>query len=307
MIYDLIIIGAGPAAYTASIYASRYKIKHLIIGAAYGGLMAEAHKICNYPSEIEITGMELMQKMQQHVEYYGVELKMDRVVSIKQDKDSFKVTTQNSGEVFQAKTLLLATGTKRRKLNLPREQALTGKGVSYCATCDAMFYKGKKVAVVGGSNSALTAALYLAEVAEQVYQIYRGDRLRGEIAWIEQVEANPKIKVIYKTKIVKLLGEDKLNGVELDRPYNGQQRLLIDGLFVEIGSLPEINCPEGFSLKANEAGYLVVDAGQATNIKGIWAAGDITTASNNLRQIVTACAEGAIAAESIFKFLSVQR
>ena len=307
MQYDLIIIGAGPAAYTASIYASRYKIKHIIIGEAYGGLMAEAHKICNYPSEIEITGMELMQKMQQHAESYGVEIKMDRVVQIKQVNNLFQVATQNSGEILTGKVILLATGTKRRKLNLPREQELIGKGISYCATCDAMFYKGKKVAVVGGSNSALTAALYLAEVAEHVYQIYRGDELRGETVWVEQVKENPKIEVIYKTNVVKLLGVDKLSGVELDPDYNGQRQLKLDGLFVEIGSLPEVSCPDGFSLETDAAGYLVVNNDQSTNLSGVWAAGDITNASNNLRQIVTACSEGAIAAESIFKFLKSKK
>ncbi len=304
---ELIIIGAGPAAYTASVYASRYKIKHILIGEAWGGLMAEAHKICNYPSEIEISGMELMQKMHKHVQALGAEIIMDKVVEIREKTDGFWLKTQNSQQEFTARTLLLTTGTQHRKLNLPGEDKLLGKGVSYCATCDAMFYKGKRVAVIGGSNSANTAALYLAEVAEKVFQIYRGEQLRGETVWVEQVQANDKIEVIYQTQVTALLGEEKLTGIKLDRPYQGKQELAVDGLFVEIGSEPDITLAKQLKLSLDKYNYIKVQPDQATNIKGVWAAGDVTNASNNLRQIVTACAEGAIAAESIFKYLTSQK
>ncbi len=307
MQHELIIIGAGPAAYTASVYASRYKIKHILIGEAWGGLMAEAHKICNYPSEIEISGMELMQKMHKHVQALGAEIIMDKVVEIREKIDGFWLKTQNSQQEFTARTLLLTTGTQHRKLNLPGEDKLLGKGVSYCATCDAMFYKGKRVAVIGGSNSANTAALYLAEVAEKVFQIYRGEQLRGETVWVEQVQANDKIEVIYQTQVTALLGEEKLTGIKLDRPYQGKQELAVDGLFVEIGSEPDITLAKQLKLSLDEYNYIKVQPDQATNIKGVWAAGDVTNASNNLRQIVTACAEGAIAAESIFKYLTSQK
>ncbi len=303
--YDLIIVGAGPAAYTASVYASRYKIKHLIIGEAVGGLMAEAHKICNYPSENEISGMELTQKMQAHAEALGASLVMDKVVKIDKKVDNgFILTTQNSRQTYEARTLLLTTGTKHRKLNLPNEEKFLGRGLSYCATCDAMFYRQKTVAVVGGSNSAHTAALYLAEVAEKVYQIYRGDKLRGETAWIDQVLANKKIEVIYQREIKELIGKEKLEAIRLDKPYQGQDKLAVDGLFVEVGSQPDTLLPEQLGVELDQARYIHVQVDQSTNVKGVWAAGDVTDASNNLRQIVTACAEGAIAAESIFKFIT---
>ena len=193
MEYDLIIIGAGPAGLTASIYASRYKVKNLVIGEALGGLVFEAHKICNFPSEQEVKGMDLVTKMQQHTESLGVQIVVDKIIGIDKTKNNkFKLTTQNKKEFF-TETILLATGTKHRKLDLPDEDKFIGHGISYCATCDAMFYRDKTVAVIGGSDSANTATLHLAEIAKKVYQIYRRDKLRGEILWIEQILKNPKI------------------------------------------------------------------------------------------------------------------
>lgn len=307
MQYELIIVGAGPAAYTASVYASRYKINHLLIGEALGGLMAEAHKICNYPSETEISGMELMQKMHNHAQALGAEIVMDKVIEIKQQGEGFWLKTQNSQQEFTARTILLTTGTQHRKLNLAGEDKLLGKGVSYCTTCDAMFYRNKMVAVIGGSNSAHTAALYLAEVADKVYQIYRGESLRGETAWIEQVQSNDKIEVIYQTRPVALIGEERLVAIKLDKPYQGQNELKVDGIFIEVGSEPDSSLAKQLSLALDESNYIKVGSDQATNVKGVWAAGDVTNASNNLRQIVTACAEAAIAAESIFKYLTAQK
>jgi len=177
-IYDLIIVGSGPAGLTASIYASRFKVNNLVIGRALGGLAFEAHKICNFPSESEIKGIDLVNKMQEHVKSLGAEIALNEVVGVKKENNKFKIITQNNKEFF-GQTILLATGTEHRKLDFPEEDKFLGRGISYCATCDAMFYRNKTVAVIGGSNSANTASLYLAEVANKVYQIYRGDKLRG--------------------------------------------------------------------------------------------------------------------------------
>lgn len=299
---DLAIIGSGPAGLTASVYAARYKIDHVLIGELPGGLMTSSHKICNYPSETEITGMELTQKMADHVEALGVTHLLETVITITKDGDRF-VVALTGGKTIKAKTVLLATGTKHKHLGLPDETRLTGKGISYCATCDAMFYRGKTVAVAGGSDAANTAALYLAEIAGKVYQIYRGKELRGETAWIDQIKKNPKIEVLFETNITELVGENKLESVRLDKPSAGADGLKLDGLFVEIGSDPDMTLIKELELETDAKGYIVTATDQTTSVPGVWAAGDITTNSDGFRQIITACSEGAIAAQSIFKQL----
>ena len=190
--YSLIIVGAGPAGLTASMYASRYKIDHLVIGQAVGGLAFEAHKICNFPTEEEISGVQLIGKIRKHAESLGMKMVNTEVTKIEEKNNQFEITTENN-KSFLTQAILLATGTKRRKLNI-NEDKFIGKGVSYCATCDAMFYQNKTVAVIGGGDSANTSSLYLAKIAKQVYQIYRGNKLHGETIWIDKVIHNKKIK-----------------------------------------------------------------------------------------------------------------
>lgn len=300
---ELIIIGAGPAAYTAAIYANRYNIDTLIIGESFGGLAAEAHKVCNFPSRKDVPGFELMQDMYQQVVDMGVEVMMDTVIEVKGNvREGFVLRTLNEKE-YIGKNVLFTTGTKHRHLGLDREEELLGRGVSYCATCDAMFYKDKTAVVIGGGNSAHTAALYLAEVADKVYQIYRGDTLKGETAWVEQVKNNKKIEVLFNTQVIELIGDEGLEAVRINTEYDGKDTIETDGLFIEIGSQPDKALSEQLKLNADEKGYIRVDAAQRTNILGVWAAGDITNGSNNFRQIITACSEGAIAAEDIFQTL----
>jgi len=305
-IYDVLIVGSGPAGFTASIYASRYKLKTIVVGKLPGGLASESHKICNYPSEKEISGMELTAKMLEAAESQGAEIVVDEVSSVKKDGDLFAVTS-TEGKTWLAKTILIASGTEHRKLGVPREQELTGRGVSYCATCDAMFYRGKTVAVAGGSDAALTAALYLSEIAEKVYLIYRGTELRGDPTWAEQVRNSAKVEIIYSANIIELLGTNKLEGVKLDRLYNKGSELAVGGLFVEIGTEPRLDAYQGFDLALDGEGYLKVGKDQSTGQPGVWAAGDITDGSNGFRQIITAASEGAIAAESIFKYLKMNK
>ena len=300
---DLCIIGAGPAGMTAAIYAARYKINQILIGDLPGGLITSAHKICNYPSETEITGMDLAQKMEDHVKNLKVDHRHTTVKNITRKNSGFTIETADN-YIISAKTILLATGTKHRHLELKNERELTGRGISYCATCDGMFYANKTVAVIGGSDAANTSALYLADVAKKVYQIYRGKELRGETAWVDLIKNNPKIEVLLETNIIKLNGEQRLQSLELDKPYNGTSTLKVDGLFVEIGSYPDSGLIKQLQLKTDESGYIQTDATQKTSVQNVWAAGDITTGSNGFRQIVTAEAEGAIAAENIFKHLS---
>jgi len=300
--YSLAIIGAGPAGLTASIYASRYKIDNIVIGEAIGGLIFEAHKVCNFPTDEEITGQELTLRMKKHVEALGASILQTRVSSIEKQDDGFKISVL-SGEDILAKAIILAIGTKHRKLGLPEESKFLGRGVSYCATCDGMFYKEKTVAVIGGANSAHTSSLYLADIADKVYQIYRGDKFKGETSWIEQVINNDNIEVIYNNQIIGLLGEDKLEKVILKEEYNGKKEIALDGLFVEIGTIPDLEIIKELNLDVNENGYIKVNKDQSASQTGIWAAGDITDASNSFRQVATAIGEGAVAANSAFKYL----
>ncbi len=301
MIYDLIIIGAGPAGISASIYASRYKINHLVIGEIPGGLITEAHNVCNFPGEESISGFELMEKMKKHAQNLGAEIiSMEKIVSIKKQESFFELSTESKKE-FQAKTILLATGTKHRKLGLAEESKYLGKGLAYCATCDAMFFKDKKVAVVGAGNSAMTASLYLSEVAKEVYLLARGEELKGETIWIDQVKNNKKINVFYKTQVEKIEGESKVEAIIINKE-NKKEKLDLDGVFIEIGTDPDNFLSDQLNIK-NDRGFITVDEKQATNIEGVWAAGDITTSSSFFRQVITACSEGAIAAYAIFSFL----
>lgn len=299
---DLLIVGTGPAGLTAAVYAARYRVDQVLVGELNGGLMTSAHKICNFPSEIDISGMELTQKMVKHIEDLEVPYKNASVVEIRRLGQLFEARLSNNEKII-AKKILLATGTVHRHLGLANENELVGRGISYCATCDAMFYKNKTVAVVGGSDAANTAALYLAGIANKVYQIYRGDALRGEVAWIEQIKLNNKIIPVYNSQVAKINGLGRLESIELDKDFNGIKELVIDGLFVETGSTPDLTLINQLTLEVDKGGYIKTRADQETSQENVWAAGDITTNSDGFRQIITACAEGAVAAKSIFTSL----
>lgn len=304
-IYDLIIVGTGPAGYTCSIYSSRYKIDHLLIGEISGGQISEAHRVCNFPGSLDISGFELGFKFKEQAEKLGAKEINSKVINISKDSQEgvFIIDTIDNNKYY-SKTILLATGTKKRKLNIEGEEELIGKGLSYCATCDAAFFKNKIVGVVGGSDSATTAALLLSDIALKVYIIYRGSSLRGDPTWIEQTAERKNIEIILNTNITGLKKDVNLIGVILDKPYKDSKTINLDGLFVEIGSLPDTSFASNLNLQTDENGYINTSFDQSTNIKGLFAAGDITTSSNNFRQVVTACSEGAIASESIYKFLS---
>jgi thioredoxin reductase (NADPH) len=294
-IYDLIIIGAGPAGMSAAVYAARYKLNTLIFGEVIGGMASEAYEICNFLSYGKISGFELAHKMQQHVADLGLEIKTEKVTNInKEEKDEiFKIKTDDNS--YFSKKIILATGTEKRKLNLDNEDKFLGRGISYCATCDAAFFKDKIVGVVGGSNAALTAALLLSEFAGKVYIIYRRDRFfRAEPAWTERVNKNKKIHPVFNANVVELIGKERLEAVKLDN----KKELKLDGLFIEIGSSPNTELPEELGIEL-ENGYIKTDNEQRTNVKGVFAAGDITAAS--LQQIIVAAAQGAVAAYSAYK------
>ncbi len=297
--YDLIIIGSGPAGLTASIYASRYKINHLVIGKEPGGQANEAYQIENWPGTTSISGFELLQKMREHAEKLGAGIVMDSVSSIAKNNDIFEITTP-SGQ-YQTKNVILATGMEYRKLQIPGEAEFKGKGVSYCPTCDAAFFKDKVVAVIGGGNSAGSAALLLAQYANKVYVIYRGDKLKVDPAYQEKISASGKIEVVYNTNVREIKGEDKVKKIILDKKHDDSEELAVQGVFIEIGSEPGVELVEQLGIETDEQGFIKVNSDQTTNIPGVWAAGDATNGSNKLRQIITAAAEGAVAAGSVYR------
>ena len=299
--YDLAIIGAGPAGLSASVYASRYGIKNLIIGET-GGLVAKTHEVGNWLGTEKISGWEFAQKSAEHAKSFGAEIIPALVDQIEKNDDKFFLYL-NNGEKIQARIVLLATGTKQKKLGIPGENEFFGKGVSYCATCDGFFYKNKVVAVVGGNDSAAGTAAYLSDIAEKVYIIYRGEKVRAEKFWLNLLEKNPKIEVITGTNIKEIKGNQKVEKVILDNPYQGAEELVLDGVFVEIGFDPRLKLVEDLGVETDEEGYIRIEADGKTSIREIWAAGDATTGSNKFKQIVTAASEGAIAASSIQKYL----
>ncbi|MFZ2153803.1 MAG: FAD-dependent oxidoreductase [Candidatus Moraniibacteriota bacterium] len=302
-IYDLIIIGAGPAGLNASLYASRYGIKNTIIGGIPGGLTSQIHEIGNWLGSPAISGFNFVQNTTAHVKQFGVEPINSLVDEIKKTEgDIFDILLAN-GSSLSTKTILIATGSKHRKLGAVGEKEFLGKGVSYCATCDGFFYRDKVVGVIGGSDSAVSAAVFMADIAKKVYLIYRGEKLRAENFWIVAAEKNKKIEIIYNTNVKKINGTTKLEEVELDNIYQGANNLKLDGLFVEIGFIPSTEIVRDLGIELDEDGYIKIEKDGKTSLSGIWAAGDITTGSNKFKQIITAASEGAIAANSIQEYL----
>jgi len=298
MDYELAIIGAGPAGYSAAIYAVRSGIKTVVFDkGAGGGLAAVAPFIENYPGFESISGLDLMEKMKVHASKY-IKINFNEEVKkiVKKDED-FVIETDK--QKYFVKAVILCTGSNYRKLDVSGEKELFGKGVSYCATCDGYFFKGKNVAVIGGGNTALAEAVFLKQVGcKNVYLIHRRDRLRGEKAYKDEI-IKKGIKVIYETHVEAIFGKEKVEHLELHNvKTNKITRLALDGVFVSIGEEPQNFLAKELGCKLDEKGYVVVDKQQRTNVKGVYAAGDIT---GGLRQVITACAEGAVAA-----FISVE-
>ncbi|MDD5464175.1 MAG: FAD-dependent oxidoreductase [Candidatus Moranbacteria bacterium] len=303
MIYDFAIIGSGPAGLSASVYASRYGISNVVIGGISGGLTTQTHEIGNWLGTEKISGFDFAQKAEAHCKSYDKAEVVNTLVDEITEKENGYILFLSNGSKIEAKTILLAMGTKHRHLGVPGEKEFAGKGVSYCATCDGFFYRGKTVAVIGGNDSAAGAAVYLGDIAEKVYLIYRGEKLRCETFWGESIGKNPKIESIFMTNIKEIKGENKVEELILDSLYKNSKTLKVDGVFAEIGSDPNTELIKNLEIELDEQGYVKIDTSGRTSKKGIWAAGDITTGSDKFKQIITAAAEGAVAAHSIQEFL----
>jgi len=300
-VQDVIIIGGGPAGLTAGIYAGRARLKTLLLEESLvGGLAALTAVIENYPGFPEgITGEELSKRLEQQARKFGTKIIETGVTSIKLDGDWKIVETPL--RTFRALALIICVGTKPKKLGVPGENEFLGKGVSYCAVCDGAFFVGKKVAVVGGGDSALEEALYLTRFAEEVIIIHRRDQLRAEKITQEKAFSNPKIKFLLSHVVEEIKGDKKVEGLVLKDVKSGEvKEIPIDGVFIYIGLTPQT---ELFSslLKLDPNGFIITDENMQTSVPGIFAAGDVRVKS--LRQIVTALADGAIAATSAGKYL----
>ncbi len=293
--YDIVIIGGGPAGLTAAIYGARANKKVLVIeSTSCGGQIINTSHIENYPVAPHITGLDFGQTLEKQAEELGVEVQFDYAIHIDPIEGGFNVTTDDGK--YSAKTVIIATGTTPRKLHLDNEDRFTGRGVSFCATCDGNFFKNQVVAVVGGGNSAAHEALYLSEIASKVYLIHRRNELRATDSLVEQLNEKGNIELILEANIAALMGEDKLEKIQLD---TGRE-LEVNGLFISIGRIPNAeSLIDG--LNFSEDKYIIADERCTTNIPGIFVAGDVRT--KNLRQLVTATSDGAIAATAAINYM----
>lgn len=301
-IYDVVIVGGGPGGYTAALYCVRAGLSTLVLESlAPGGQLATTSRVDNYPGFDEgIDGFELAQRMQKGAERFGAETRFIQVEGMELD-GTIKRIRLSDGEV-EAHVVILATGAAPRELGLPTEQRLRGKGVSYCATCDGNFYKGKIVAVVGGGNSAAEEALVLAKLCKKVYIVHRRDAMRATKSYLLPLEQMENIEFLWNREVADLQGEDKLTGLLLRDVKSGESSsLAVDGLFVAIGRIPSTELCRGI-LDLDEAGYVLADETTRTNLPGVFAVGDMR--AKPLRQIITAASDGAVAAKFAEEYLS---
>lgn len=294
-IYDLIVLGGGPAAIGCAIYAARFAMDVLIIGKTFGGLIATTHIVENYPAITSVSGQGLMDMFKDHMDSLKIPYISDEIQSIEKTDNYFIL--HSFFQKFKAKTVCIATGSERKKLGIPGEDEFAGRGVSYCATCDGPFYKDKVVCVIGGSDSAAKEALFLSQNVKKVYIIYRGEEIRAEPINKKRVNENEKIEIIYKTNIVEIKG----NGVVKSVVFDSGKEFETDGVFIEIGSKPNSDLAKRADVKLNQKGEIMINRKSETNVPGILAAGDV--ADSPFKQAITGVAEGVIAAYSAFDYV----
>ena len=306
--YDFVIIGAGVAGLAAGMYGARLGLKTLVLGASHGsempigGVITTTNIVENYPGFIRLTGNELSDKIKEHAESYElVTIKEEKVEKVEKSKDEFFVKTKK-GE-YLGKTILFATGTKWKRLEVHGSKEFDNKGIAYCALCDAPLFRGKVVCVVGGSDSAAKDALVLAEHAKKVYIIYRGEKIRAEPVNMKRVESNKKIEIINKTNVIEVRGGKFVESVILDREYNKNKELKLEGVFVAIGHVVLSDLAKPIGVKLNEKGEIVINHKTSeTNVAGVFAAGDVS--DKPFKQAITGVAEGCTAAYSAYEFIN---
>ena len=301
-IYDLVIIGSGPAGMAAAIYAKRAMLDSLLLEKEYvpGGQVIQTYEVDNYPGLPKMNGMELSNRFAEHAKELGIETKIGEVTDINPDGE-IKEISLKSGETIQTKTIILATGAVHRTLGVPGEKELAGMGVSYCATCDGAFFRNKTTAVVGGGDVALEDAIFLSRICEKVYLIHRRDEFRGAKILQNQVKNNEKIEILWNSVVTKIDGENKVESIQIETVDSHVDKTIsVDGIFIAVGTRPVSELLKG-RLAMDEQGYIVAGEDGITNLPGIFAGGDGRT--KNLRQVVTAVADGANCVQSVERYL----
>lgn len=311
MTYDCIVLGAGAAGMSTSIYLSRYKLEHLIFGEITGGQFVDATVVENYPGFISISGPDLVQAFREHVESYGVKIKSERIGEVKREKEFF-LAKDSTGNVYKGRTLILALGARHKLLNVPGEDRFLGKGVSYCATCDAPLFKGKDVAVIGGGDSAVTAAIHVAAYAGKVYIIHRRGDYRASPAEVEKLRSLKNVVEVLNNTVKEIQGKDFVERIALSSPVTQLPgypvTLPAQGVFVEIGLVPASSLANALGVELTEDGYLKINPAMETNVRGVFAAGDLALVPGAVpfRQIVNSAGEGAVAAAAVYQYLRQQ-
>lgn len=302
-IYDVVILGGGPAGYTAALYATRAGLTTLLLEKfSAGGQMTETPQIDNYPGfESGVDGFTLGDKMRQGAERFGAETVQTEVLSVELTGSPKKIETDMGS--FLGRTVIIATGANHRHLGIEHEQELIGRGVGYCAACDGMLYRGKTVAVVGGGNSAASDALLLSKLCAKVYLIHRRDTLRATKVYHEPLMRTENVEFLWENRVSELFFDKKLQGIRTEHVKSGESReIALDGLFISIGRAPVTELVRG-QVALDEQGYILADETTKTNLEGVFAAGDVRAKA--LRQIVTAAADGAVAAHFAEEYLSL--
>lgn len=299
--YDMVIIGAGPAGLAAAVYGQRAEKKTLLIDEkGYGGQIINTPEVENYPAIQKISGFDFANSLYQQASDLGAELTFEKAIAI-EDKGGIKVVKTEGGS-YEAKAVIVATGAKNRPLGLDREEELTGRGVAYCATCDGAFYRGKTVAVIGGGNTALEDADVLSSLAEKVYLIHRRDAFRGEESNVKRIQSKENVEILLNKIPTALLGEGKVQGLELEDKVSGEKiEIDLDGVFVAIGQMPD---NEAFRqlIQLDDKGYVAAGEDCLTKTEGIFVAGDCRT--KKVRQLATAVADGAVAALAAVEYIN---
>ena len=302
-VYDVLVLGGGPAGYTAAMYAARAGLQVAVLERlAAGGQMALTHQVDNYPGFDEgVDGFDLGVRMQKGAERFGAETVYADVGSVKLNQEIKELHTDQG--TFYGRTVIIATGANPRKLGLPMEQELTGRGVHYCAACDGMFYRGKTVVLVGGGNSAVADALVLSRVAKKVILVHRRDTLRASKVYHEPLEKAENLEFRWNSEVTSLIYGERVEGVTVHNKVTGEsEQIVCDGIFVSIGRAPATELFAG-QLELDESGYIVAGESTRTNLGGVYAVGDVRTKA--VRQIVTATADGAVAAHEIEEYLAL--
>ena len=298
--YDIIIIGAGPAGMTAALYARRAMKNVLVLEAlSYGGQIINTLEIDNYPALPHINGFDFATNLYNQIKELECDIKFECVTEIKNYSDYKEVITKDNK--YLGKTIIIATGNENRKLGLEYENELIGKGISYCATCDGAFFKGKDVAVVGGGNTAIEDAIYLSSLANKVYLIHRRDEFRAEASLIEILKSKSNIEFIYNSNVTKLNKNEVLESIEITDNNDNKKIIEVSGLFIAIGRIPVINKFTNL-INLDDAGYVISNDNCHTNITGIFVAGDAR--KKDLRQLTTAVSDGSISASEAIKYLN---